>query len=132
MMKNKSADREYTLHYPYWKASLSNGLIVTDDNSYEGSSWQLLKRYCEDNSVYVTELSLHFRKNCVYLPPDKEAFFLRYSILGFLGGQRNFIIMGYLQDGKVYAEKWSVPELVFEELSIRTLEESENSLIWKK
>lgn len=112
-----------------WICKLDNGLIAYQDDDREGlepSSWIRLKNYCHNNKVSITEMSIRFRSNEVFVGRNEEGFFFRRAILGGIGlnrkqkpFNRHYFLVGILKEGKVSVKKWQVPEMMLIEEDVR-------------
>lgn len=90
---------------------LTNGQEFYYDE-FEG--WRDLKAKCEDEGLFVQELTLQFRSHEVIIDlEDAEAVYLVRSVMGQMGGDsKQYYTTGVLRDGIVYKKMWLIPELV--------------------
>lgn len=70
----------------YWNVRLSNGLEVYEDDGVE-NCWLRLKRYCEENNLYIVNMVLCFRSHHVQIPTNAPGYFFIKGIMSFVGGQ---------------------------------------------
>lgn len=111
-----------------WIVTLNDGTKAYQDDAGQGelrqgtnlSSWERLQNYCKKNSNYIVAMQLQFRSHIENIPSNAEGYFFRRSILGGIGGEKTkkrspdvfFYLAGVLKDGKVYVQKWRIPELI--------------------
>lgn len=95
--------------------------VLTSDGKHWFSHiydyWYDIKKYCEDNSVFVEELQLQFRSNRTIIDvSDCEAVYFVRSCLGAVGmATKNYFTVGkLLSDGRFHKQMWLVPELMLE------------------
>ena len=120
-----------------WKAKLSDGRVVYMDDGRPGmepsSAWLRLRRLVEETGVRVVGLSLQFRSHQQenILPADAEGYFFRKSALGFPTGTDTIesYLVGHLTEGRLFVQRWRVPELVMVEEQERDPAEARESLI---
>ncbi len=101
-----------------WVASLNNGETIYQDDMLPGndSAWVRMREYCQENVLYLVDLELRFRHFVKKQPSNAEGYFFCKSLLGamFSSHLLNYYSVGYVKDGKIWSQKWKVPELVLE------------------
>lgn len=119
-----------------WVVTLNDGVRVYcyDGKITEGSDWIKLRNYCNDMDRYITDMHIHFRSNTVSLPSNKEGYFFRRSVLGGFGMEvcEEFMLIGYIENGKVLVKKYRVPEMLLQYNETREIEDCGESLITKE
>lgn len=152
--KDKAANWSYffSLYHTHleanWKAILSNGeIIYQDDYAEGGDAWKRLQEYCAENNLRLEHFTLEYYDNTLnILPPLAEGYYFRRGILSeflcesngdgfstpFQGKRSKTFIIGYFKDGLLYSYQVKVPELIvmFGE-QVRNKEEQESSKVWK-
>lgn len=127
--------REAIVFHPTWRANLSNGETVVEDDMRPGitkSAWLRLREYVGLNNLTINGISLNFRdKNIKPVPDNAEGYFFIKNAASVWGSPdtMGFYIFGYLKGGTVYTKKYKIPECVFFEDGHRTIEEAAKGLI---
>lgn len=128
-------DEEYMEGNSYWGVELNNGEIFYKyDINSSYSSWERLKEYCSEYSLYIVKMWIRFRSNSVALPSDKMGYFFVNSSMSGCGMSRtlNYFIVGYIEEGVVKVEKFQVPEMLSQGKEDRVLDINSPCLILKK
>jgi hypothetical protein len=120
-----------------WRAHLTDGTEVWMDDGRPGSdppsAWLRLRERVAKTGARITGLSLQFRshKQENILPADADGYFFRKSALGFLTGTETVesYLVGHLTGGRLFVQRWRVPELVLVEEVERDPAEAGESLI---
>jgi hypothetical protein len=120
-----------------WRARLSDGTEAVMDDGRPGedppSAWLRLRERVGNTGVRITGLSLQFRSHQQesILPANADGYFFRKSALGFLTGTETIesYLVGHLTDGRLFVQRWRVPELVLVEETERDPAEAGESLI---
>ena len=112
-------DCEYLEDKSIWIATLSNGLVVYQDDDKSGKervAWKRLARYCSENEVKIIGLCLKFRSNVIVVktPDEIDGFYFAY------GAQREFdeditrayYVVGYSLEGNITYTWYTIPELL--------------------
>lgn len=125
---------DYAEGNPRWVVTLNNGQKVYsfDHHTDKGDScWIRLKKYCESNSLYITDIYIHFRSNTINFPSNKDGYFFRRGILASLQSEysQHFMYVGYLENDQLLVKKYQIPAMLLEETEYRDIEVSEESLI---
>ncbi len=109
-----------------WEAMLTNGETIIQDDDRPGvtpnSAWERLGQYVQTTGLKIASVKLAFRDNVVRpVPNNAEGYFFCKALGSFLEDQRSYgyFLLGYLQEGKVKLQRWSVPELVPVEVETR-------------
>jgi|TARA_R100000084_G_C4595144_1_gene120358 uncharacterized protein (UPF0216 family) len=96
-------------------------LIVTlkDGTEYFIDSterWHELKRYCDNNEVFLSKLSIQFKSHRERVDiSDIDGIYFAKSIVGILGAEsKQTYTIGKLKDGVVHKTLWLIPELIIE------------------
>lgn len=122
----------------HWHVTLNDGTEVWDDdyrpeytiNGMRDPSWSRLKRYCDENKLWVTNMYLRFRSHYEHLEPNQDGYFFIRKMLAQMGGYSSqFFITGVLKGGELHSTEWRVPELIPVEHKIRNFEKDEQFLI---
>ena len=111
---------------------LTNGEEFYYDE-FEG--WIDIKAKCEDENLFIQELTLQFRSHEVIIDlEDAEAVYLVRSVMGSIGSEtKHYYTTGVLRDGIVYKQMWIIPELVVDKELKDDIEECfEEALIYDK
>lgn len=95
------------------KVALTDGLEVF---FHEYKSWQSVKKYCEDKSVFVEDFRLQFRSHEIKIDlSDADGLYFIRSVLGQMGGDsKNYYTVGIIKGDVVHKKMWIIPELVEE------------------
>ena len=117
--------RQYNLLLePTWKALLSNGEIIYQDD-FDGSSWADLQQYCKTNQLELSHVTLEFYDNIVnILPPNAKGYFYRRGFLtSFLirndptdstplqGSRAKTVVIGHFDGENLKTHTIQCPEL---------------------
>lgn len=133
MDKKKWLKKYRTNKSAIWiNVQLTNGEEFYYDE-FEG--WRELKTKCEDENLFIQELSLQFRSHEVTIDlEDAEAVYLIRSVMGQMGADtRQYYTTGILKDGIVHKKMWMIPELVVDKELQDDIEECfEEALIYDK
>lgn len=127
-------------HNARWVVQLSNDTNAYYDDCRPGienhSSWSRLKEYCDKNKLYIKSMYLQFRSHYENIEPDKQAYFFSKMVRGVLveSTQKTYYyyLCGFVEEDKVKIFKYSVPELIIEDVFYREISECEENLIWQK
>lgn len=124
---------DYLEGNPVWVVKLNDGTTVYRyDHPDVGNSWENLFYYCKENSLYIVEFSIGFRDNFQSLPSNKDGYFFRRMARGsFSGSVMQFFLVGYIDKDSVKVYKYKVPEITLDSEEVRSIEESDISLIRK-
>lgn len=83
--------------------------------------WLALKEICDENRVFVEEISLQFRSHEIVLTEnlkDADAVYLVRSVKAAVGAGQDdtshYYTVGFLKDGIMHKSKWATPELVMD------------------
>lgn len=121
-----------------WLVELNDGTLCYQDDGRpdcpEISGWIRLRQYCLNEGKWIKAMYLQFRTETVALPPNKDGYYFCNSVLSWLNSDKTFhyFVAGYEQDGKVYAKKYKIPELLLEEEDVRTVSDDDVCLIRKR
>lgn len=94
--------------------------VMTTDGEHfflrKYEEWKDVKKYCEENSVFIQDLHLQFRTNQAIIDVEgADALYVVRSVLGAVGQDtRHFLTIGVLSDGKMMKVMYAVPELIRE------------------
>lgn len=96
-------------------------LIVTlqDGTEYfiDGTDrWHELKRYCDNNNIFLSKLSIQFKSHRERIDiTDIDGIYFAKSVVGVLGAEsKQTYTIGKIKDGIVYKTLWLIPELIVE------------------
>jgi hypothetical protein len=96
-------------------------LIVTlkDGTEYfidSTNRWHELKRYCDNNKVFLSKLSIQFKSHRERIDiTDIDGIYFARSIVGMLGAEsKHTYTVGKIKDGTVEKTLWLIPELTVE------------------
>lgn len=121
-----------------WIAILNDNTVVYQDdyrpNISPDSAWLRLKEYCETENKYITCIKLRFRSHWETCPQNKTGYMFVKSALGQLNSDRTigYYIVGYIENNRLFVEKYRVPELIKELEEERSIEDYQNLIIWKR
>jgi len=115
-------------------------LIVTvkDGTEYFIDStqrWHELKRYCDNNNVFINKLSIQFKSHRERIDiKDIDGIYFVKSVIGMLGAEsKQTYTIGKLKDGIVHKTMWLIPELIIErEYDDRESDCFQESIIYDK
>ena len=126
---------QYGDQNPMWIANLSNGETVFQDDGrpdvFPTSAWERLKIYCESNDYHIVEIKFKNRSHLELVASGHEGDFFCKGVGALLYGsetQHSFII-GTLDNNKLTARKWNLPELIPDPPEQRDLERYKEILI---
>lgn len=129
--------RDFMEHNTIWIATLNNDEKVYCDDFRPGvvpeSAWLRLKSYCQENGLYIKDLIVKFRSNCIGVESGCDGYFFSKALRAYWGANKNinFFIVGTLKNGILVTSKYRVPELIFEYSEERDIDESKENLICK-
>ena len=96
-------------------------LIVTlkDGTEYFIDSterWHELKRYCDNNNIFLSKLSIQFKSHRERIDiTDIDGIYFAKSVIGLLGAEsKQTYTIGKLKNGIVQKTMWLIPELIVE------------------
>ena len=96
-------------------------LIVTlkDGTEYFIDSterWHELKRYCDNNKVFLDKLSIQFKSHRERIDiTDIDGIYFAKSVIGMLGADsKHTYNIGKIKNGVVHKTLWLIPELIVE------------------
>jgi hypothetical protein len=116
-----------------WQVSLSNGMVVYQDDERNGeSSWKLLRRYLLDNEdVYIIGMFVGFRDNIIQLPDNADGYFFRNALLSCINEweKHSFIVGTLVDDSHISVSKYELPEMTFLGTELRHIDDAGESLI---
>lgn len=118
----------------FWRAELSNGLTVYQDDYRPGlqhSAWLRLKEYCSINNVFVAKMWITFRSHTEFCGESTTGFFFTLGIKAYPNStrQEDRFICGPIIDGNIHVNIWKVPEIITVESEIRSIEGNEEKTI---
>jgi hypothetical protein len=119
----------------YWKAILNNGeTVYQDDGKFQDphpSAWLRLKRYCEENNLYPTDMWITFRSHTEYCGHSDVGFFFSLGILASPGSENEHrYICGPIIGEDIHVKAWKVPEILEQESYTRPIIGNEEKIIW--
>lgn len=110
-----------------WKAVLSNGEVIYQDDYANGDAWERLQEYCKESNLVLEHFCLEHHDHVLnILPPLADAYFFRRGIISeficesngdgintpFQGKRSKSFIIGYLdKDGLLRSYQVKIPEL---------------------
>ncbi len=120
-----------------WRAELSNGEIIIQDDSRPGcdppQAWLRLATYLQQTTLRIVNLWIQFRSNSAkdILPKNADGYFFCKRALGNSAGGATYhsYLLGALVDGKLTVQTWHVPELVLDNIEEREPEKAGVCLI---
>ncbi len=110
-----------------WKAILSNGEVIYQDDYDGGDAWIRLQDYCLEKDLKLEHFMVEYYDNVLnILPPLAEGYFFRRGILSeflcesngdgvstpFQGKRSKTFIIGYYKEGLLYTYQVKIPELI--------------------
>lgn len=113
-----------------WVCQLNNGETIYQDG-YTPNTWLRLKKYCEENFLYIISMYVHFRTHRIDLPENKEGYFFRQAAGMLLTDTQTqqFYLVGYIENDKLHVIKYRVPELIKISKEVRSIDDHLNSII---
>lgn len=128
--------QNYKLGNPRWVVHLNNGTTVFQDDGRPGLSenaWLRLKKYCEENKLYIVRMHVQNRSNVKRLPSEMDGYVFRKGVRGVFGvdGTTNLFFTGWLSQDVLTVQKWRVPEMILENTEIRCINSMKDVLIKK-
>jgi hypothetical protein len=111
---------------PMWIVNLSNGEVAyqsDDDPQMENhNSWLCLKKYAEENGLYIKDMVLRFRDHVEVVGSGAKAYYFVHMILGnFIGYNQLFYNTGVLVGDTIKVNQWIIPELMVLETSTKII-----------
>ena len=97
--------------------------------------WHELKRYCDNNNVFINKLSIQFKSHRERIDiKDIDGIYFVKSVIGMLGAEsKQTYTIGKLKDGIVHKTMWLIPELIIErEYDDRESDCFQESIIYDK
>ncbi len=128
---------EFVRGEPMWVVDLNTGeRVYREQIDGKSDSWLRLKEYLSKNpNQYITGLYFRFRDHWEEVGRDKDGFFFTNGISCWYGGSPiPKFIGGYHENGKIKVKKYSVPELLKEEIEEEreiTDPTVQDGLIWR-
>ena len=128
----KVLDSYFAETNPRWEVELNNGETAYHDNEAP-SSWLRLRKYCQDNNLWIVKMKFGFRNNVKSLPDNADGYFFCRSALGMCGWEKttHYFIVGTLQNGSLQVQYWKVPEMLDEQTEQRDPAKYSECLICK-
>ena len=119
-----------------WVATLNDNTIVYQDDyrpgAYPESAWLRLRQHCLDKNKYITNIYFKFRSHLEHIPSHKDGYlFLKGALAGFGGPTLGYYIIGYIDNNKLYVDKYKVPELLKEYSEERNIDDYKDLIITK-
>ena len=119
---------------PRWEVTLSDGSKKYSCDDPQEQSWRILKEYCLQHNLKITDMSVGFRSNVKHLPSNKEGYFFRRMERGslFQDGEQStqsIFLVGFIHENKIHVSKYKVPEMILEGTHERDIEENIESVI---
>lgn len=110
-----------------WIATLSNGLIVYQDDDRYGPkdpAWLRLTKYCKDNKLRLNNLRIQFRSNIIDFPEFEGYYYTKGAGADMNGGRtEHFFVIGLLNQGILRKTWWKTPEMSPMRTDEETIEE---------
>ena len=93
--------------------TLKDGTEYFIDNT---NRWHELKRYCDNNKVFLSKLSIQFKSHRERIDiTNIDGIYFAKSVIGILGAEsKQTYTIGKIKDGVVYKTLWLIPELIIE------------------
>jgi len=78
--------------------------------------WHELKRYCDNNEVFLSKLSIQFKSHRERIDiTNIDGIYFAKSVVGMLGAEsKQTYTIGKIKDGVVHKTLWLIPELIVE------------------
>ena len=131
----KIRDEDYILSNPIWVVTLNNNEVIYQDDgcvsNEEYSAWIRLKKYCQENNLYITDMSVGFRSNRYSLLSNADGYYFSRGARGAFGNPRttHLFFAGTLTNGILSVTCWKVPEMLEEQTETRPIKENDPCLI---
>lgn len=93
--------------------TLKDGTEYFIDNT---KRWHELKRYCDNNEVFLSKLSIQFKSHRETIDiTNIDGIYFAKSVVGVLGAEsKQTYTIGKIKDGIVHKTLWLIPELIVE------------------
>tara|TARA_R110000824_G_scaffold89045_6_gene218596 strand:+ start:3130 stop:3591 length:462 start_codon:yes stop_codon:yes gene_type:complete len=110
-------DCDYLEDKAIWVASLSNGLLVHQDDYRSGKepiAWKRLGRYCKLESIDISGMYLKFRSHIIPSPDEADGYYFAYGAHKEFDENhtRQHYVFGYAVDKNVHYGWYANPELI--------------------
>ena len=127
------SDCNYLIDKTIWVATLSNGLVVYQDDEKSGKNepvaWKRLYDYCQQEKVDIIGMYLKFRSNIKQMPSgeDIDGYYFSY------GAHREFdeeitrmhYVCGTYSEGRIESTWYTTPELTKTRTDSRKMSEKD-------
>ena len=120
-----------------WLVELNDGTLCYQDDGRpdcpEISGWERLRNYCKVEGKHIIAMYLQFRRETTPLPKDKDGYYFCNAVLSWInsGITYHYYVVGYVENNKIIAKKYKIPELELVEEDIREIREDDICLIMK-
>jgi len=93
--------------------TLKDGTEYFIDNT---DRWHELKRYCDNNKIFLSKLSIQFKSHRERIDiTNIDGIYFAKSVIGILGAEsKQTYTIGKIKDGIVHKTLWLIPELIVE------------------
>ena len=128
----------YADNNPLWIVTISNGETIYQDdgrpNIEPASAWVRLKKYCEENNLYITNMKVRNKSHVEDVGSDYDGYFFCKSAGALMFGDttQHSFVLGFLEGEKLSVRKWRLPELIPEEIEERDPYDLPECIIAKK
>lgn len=100
-----------------WVVTLSDGTTVyqmdEDSRVDGGNSWLSLKKYTEENKLYIKDMIIRFRDHAEVVGSGAEGYFFIHMALGHITGYTQlYYSAGVLEGDLIKGHQWIIPEIM--------------------
>ena len=127
-------DCDYLEDKTIWVASMSNGIIVYQDDNRSGKepvAWKRLWSYCDLEKVDIIGIYLKFRSHIIPAPNGNEVdgYYFSYGALREFDENhtRHHYVFGYSIDSVLYYSWYTTPELILTKEQKRKIDKDDIS-----
>jgi len=121
----QTVDQETYESVPRWEVVCNNGQKYVH-HYLEPNSWQLFRNFCQENNLKIINMLVAFRGNIIHILSEKDGYFFRRMERAQLAPGAityEFFVVGYVENEKLYINKYKVPEMLLDESEVRELTE---------
>ena len=128
---------QYADSNPIWIATLSDGSTVYQDDDRPGeepsSAWERLGLHCKNNNLHITGMKIKNRSHVEVVGEGGDGYYFCKCAGKFMFGDKtnHSFIIGVLENGALKVRRWSLPEIIPDELENRNPAEAGVCLIAK-
>lgn len=110
----------------YWKALLSTGYTIVQDDT-NGSMWLKLGKYLKENpDIGIVKFGVHYNDRCYYVPDLQWGYYFSMGLLQGVGGEpMDYYVLGWQEEESNFVQCiWlQVPDLAVVHQFAKTVKE---------